>query len=69
MENKELLTIKEFAKIAGITVQSVYQRLDTSLKDYLEIVKGQKYLKVQALKDIYNIDYWTDRDYWAWSGR
>lgn len=60
MENKELLTIKEFAKIAGITVQSVYQRLDTSLKDYLQIVKGQKYLKVQALKDIYNIDYCKD---------
>lgn len=60
MENKELLTIKEFAKIAGITVQSVYQRLDTSLKDYLQIVKGQKYLKIQALKDIYNIDYCKD---------
>ena len=57
MENKDILSIKEFAKIAQVTSQSIYQRLDTSLQDYLVNIKGHKYLKVQALKEIYNIDY------------
>lgn len=57
MENKDILSIKEFAKIAQVTSQSIYQRLDTSLQDYLVNIKGHKYLRVQALKEIYNIDY------------
>lgn len=57
MGNRDILSIKEFAKIAQVTSQSIYQRLDTSLQDYLVNIKGHKYLKVQALKEIYNIDY------------
>lgn len=60
MENKEYLTIKEFSRIAEVTPQSVYQRLDTTLKPYLNIVKGKKYLNIKALKELYNIDIKQD---------
>lgn len=53
---REYLTIKEVSKAAGVSVQSIYQRLETSLKDYVKIVKGKKYLDISVLRDIYGVE-------------
>ena len=45
----EHISIKEFAKRAGITPQAVYKQLDNKLKDFLIIVEGKKALKIEAL--------------------
>lgn len=56
MDQKEYLTIKEFADIAGVSTQSVYKRLATSLQPYVKEVDNQKVLNIQALQDIYGIE-------------
>ncbi len=43
------LSIKEFAKRAGITPQAVYKQLDNKLKPFLIMVDGKKALKIEAL--------------------
>lgn len=55
MENQEYITVKEFAKRAGISVQAVYQNIDKKLKPYLELIDGKKMLNIQALQDIYGV--------------
>ena len=45
MDQKEYLTIKEFADAAGVSKQAVYQRLTGTLKPYVSIKDGVKYLK------------------------
>lgn len=55
MINKEYYTIKEVAAIVGVSAQSIYQRLDTTLKEYTKVIKGRKYLKQSVLSDVYNI--------------
>lgn len=59
MENKEenrLLTVKEFAEIAGVSVQSVYKRLNTQLSTFVKLVENRKMLEYRALREIYGID-------------
>lgn len=58
--SENYLTVKEFSRKAGVSVQSLYQRLETTLKPYLKIVKGKKYIETRALKEIYNIDLEQD---------
>lgn len=48
--NKELYTVAEFAKIAGVSKQAVYSRLDKGLKQFVQEVDGQKMLKKEALR-------------------
>lgn len=48
--NKELYTVAEFAKIAGVSKQAVYSRLDKGLKQFIQKVDGQKMLKKEALQ-------------------
>lgn len=50
MEQKEWYTIKEFAEVAGVSPQSVYKRLNSTLKPYLSIKNGRKYLNIKALE-------------------
>ena len=47
---KEYISIKEFAARAGVSVQAVYKRLDTSFKKNVKVVRGRKMLDVQALQ-------------------
>lgn len=47
--DKEYLTIKEYAEIKGVSVQSVYKRLNGSLKPFLSTVEGRKVLNRKAL--------------------
>lgn len=50
MKDKELLTIKEFAEVAGVSSQAVYQRLTKTLQPYVVEVNGKKHLKREALE-------------------
>jgi predicted RNase H-like nuclease (RuvC/YqgF family) len=56
MDQNEYLTIKEFAEVAGVSTQSVYKRLATSLQPYVKEVANQKVLNIQALQDVYGIE-------------
>lgn len=56
MEN-DLLTIKEFAEFAGVSVQSIYKRLskpDNPIQRYLTTVERVKYIQRKAYYVLYN---------------
>lgn len=53
---KELLTIKEFAELAGVSKQAIYSQLDKRLKPFLVQVDNKKMLKSQALEQFYSIN-------------
>lgn len=55
MVESEYLTVKKFAERAGVSVQSVYQRLNKSLKPYFKVVKGVKYIEIKALTEVYGL--------------
>lgn len=55
MKNDEYITVKEFANRAGVSVQSVYQRLNTTLKDYSRLENGLKTISIKALEELYSI--------------
>lgn len=55
MKNDEYITVKEFAELAGVSVQSVYQRLNTTLKDYSRLENGLKTISIKALEELYSI--------------
>ena len=50
MSEKELLTVKEVADYAGVSVQAVYNRLEKDFKPYLKIEKGKKRLNKEVLQ-------------------
>ena len=50
------VTVKEFSKMAGVSEQSVYKRLTTSLKPYSTMVDNRKMIDISALSEIYNKD-------------
>ena len=49
MEN-DLLTVLEYAEMKNVSVQSVYKRLKTGLKEYCVEIDGKKYIKRSALE-------------------
>lgn len=55
MKNDEYISIKEFANRAGVSAQSVYQRLNTSLKKYSRVENGKKTINTKALEEVYSI--------------
>lgn len=50
MEEKEYLTVKEFAKEVNISVQAVYQRLNKDLKEFLKEIDGKKKIDPIAIE-------------------
>lgn len=50
MNNKDYLTIKDFAEAAGVTQQSIYRRLNDVLSPYVIMLNSRKVLKKQALE-------------------
>lgn len=53
------LSIKDFAKEAGVSVQSIYKRLnqvENHLNQYLNLIDGKKMLDIKALKDLYGVE-------------
>lgn len=56
MEN-ELLTIKDFADLAGVSVQSIYKKLrkeNNPIQRYLKVVDGVKYIDRKAYTVLYS---------------
>lgn len=52
MENeKQYITVAEYAEIKGISKQAVYKQLNNKLKDYVEIVESKKRLKISILEE------------------
>ena len=49
MMNKKYLAVSEFAKLAGVSKQAIYQRLNTSLKDFVKVEQGRKVVDSAAL--------------------
>lgn len=54
--NDEYISIKEFAELAGISVQAVYKRLNNQLNPYVKLVENRKMLKKSALYEVYGIE-------------
>jgi len=52
MDNTKYYTVKEFAELNGTTQQAVYKRLNSTLKEYVIIANGKKYIKANALNDL-----------------
>lgn len=48
----DLITVAEYAKAKGVSVQSVYKQLNNRLKPYLKEVDGKKYLLSTVLTEI-----------------
>ena len=55
INNKEYITVAEFADKAGISRQAVYKKLNNQLSKYVKVVDNRKMLNIQALKDIYEM--------------
>ena len=56
MAKEKLLTIKEFAELASVSVQSVYKRLSkeqNELKGFVREIDGQKFIMEEALEICY----------------
>lgn len=49
MNDSDLITVKDFSREVGISQQAVYQRLNKSLKEFVVVVNGKKFLKKAAL--------------------
>jgi DNA-binding transcriptional MerR regulator len=49
MQDKQYITIREFAKLAGISVQAVYKRVEKDFKPYFKLVESKKMLDICAL--------------------
>lgn len=45
------ITIAEYAKIKGVSVQAVYKRLNTSLKPFVKQVENRKMLDIACLEE------------------
>ena len=55
----EYISVKEFAKRAGVSVQSLYKRLNglnNPLNQYIKLVDNQKMLNISALEEVYGIE-------------
>ncbi|MBQ5563584.1 MAG: hypothetical protein IIT39_09380, partial [Clostridia bacterium] len=47
---QEYLSVKQFAKRAGVTTQRIYQLINKSLKSYCKSENGKKYISTDGLK-------------------
>ena len=50
----EYITVSEYAKIKGVSVQSVYKQLNNRLKPFLIMVENKKCLKSTVLEELKN---------------
>lgn len=54
-ENKDLLTIKEFAEASGRSQQTIYKQITTRLAGYMQEIDGQKYIERRALEEVFHV--------------
>lgn len=53
MGKNDLVTIQEFAKLAGVSRQAVYKQLTNRLHSYCQLVDNQKMLERRALIEVF----------------
>ena len=63
MDNTKYYTVKEFAELNGTTQQAVYKRLNSTLKEYVIIANGKKYIKATALNDLAQKHAFSSEEY------
>ena len=51
---QEVISIKEFAKRAGVSKQAIYSQLESRLKPYVVNLNNQKMIKIEALEKFYS---------------
>lgn len=56
MNEDQYLSVKEFAQVAGVSVQAVYKRLSKDLKPFVKEIEGRKVIDKRALKEVYGKD-------------
>lgn len=56
MAVQELLTVKEFAELAGRSKQAIYQQMDSRLKGFVQVVDNKKMLESRALMDVFGVN-------------
>ena len=54
--SENYLTAKEFAKAAGVSVQTIYKQMNSRLSPYVKTIKGQKRINTDALQEFYDIN-------------
>ena len=55
MERNDLLTITEFAEIAGVSRQTVYRQLSTRLSKYCKLIDNRKMIEYRALSEVFGV--------------
>lgn len=50
------ITIKELAEYRGVSVQSIYKLLSTSLNQYSTLVENKKMIDISVFKEYYKVD-------------
>lgn len=50
-EEKELLTITEFAEARGVSTQTIYQQIKKGLKEFVVVIDGKKYINRKAFEE------------------
>lgn len=55
MERNDLLTITEFAELAGVSRQTVYRQLSTRLSKYCKLVDNRKMIEYRALSEVFGV--------------
>lgn len=52
----KFISVKEFAKLAGVSSQSVYKKLNNKLQTYSTVVDNKKVIDTTALWEVYGIE-------------
>lgn len=55
MAQNELLTIAEFAELAGVSRQSIYKQMSTRLSKYCKLIDNRKMIEYRALAEVFGI--------------
>lgn len=55
MAQDELLTIAEFAELAGVSRQSIYKQMSTRLSKYCKLVDNRKMIEYRALAEVFGM--------------
>ena len=57
--DKDYITVKEFVELAGVSQQSIYQRIKkphNPIQPYLKEINSKTYIRKTALQDLYSND-------------
>ena len=52
----EYLSIKDFAKRAGVSQQAIYKQVERKLNNYVKMVENQKMIDIRALQEVYGVE-------------